>query len=95
MSEAKKPADEMRFVVSKFSPVYISTWEGEQSFCSICKQEFLQPCATCEAQGNTEPCPIQEGFCGHKFHMHCISKWVKTNPICPMCSQDWNIKDNS
>ena len=83
---------EMIYIISKFSPVYVASWNGEQSSCSICKNDFLSPCAQCEANNETDPCPVQEGTCGHKFHLHCITKWTKTNNVCPMCSQSWEIK---
>ena len=92
----KKPegeSEEIKFAITKVSPVYIDAWQGEQDSCSICKNGFHQPCAECEVQDVTDACPIQEGFCGHKFHMHCISRWHKDHSTCPMCNSNWEVKN--
>jgi len=90
---APQPADmEIKLMISKVSPVYVDSWQGEQDNCSICKIGFHQPCANCEVIGEVDPCPIQEGNCGHKFHMHCISKWIKEHSTCPLCSSHWEVK---
>ena len=88
-----KQNEEMKYIISKFSPVYVVSWAGDQTNCSICKNDFLSPCAACEAKNIEEPCPVQEGACGHKFHMHCISKWIKNSPTCPMCNAPWEAKN--
>ena len=35
---------------------------------------------------------IITGACGHSFHNECITPWVKTQPICPICSTKWLSK---
>lgn len=32
-------------------------------------------------------------ICGHVFHANCIKKWVKINPICPVCRVNLLKKD--
>lgn len=36
------------------------------------------------------------GACSHCFHMHCIVKWLNSQPMsqqCPMCRQAWKFND--
>ncbi|GMR52704.1 hypothetical protein PMAYCL1PPCAC_22899, partial [Pristionchus mayeri] len=37
-------------------------------------------------------CIVGEGVCGHKFHFHCITRWLTTSRLCPMCRQVWKLK---
>jgi hypothetical protein len=46
--------------------------ESEQPECSIC----LEPLDT------QEPYKLN---CNHEFHRDCITRWIHTNPNCPMC----------
>lgn len=77
------------YVATKFSPVYLSKWNGDQEICGICKNEFLRPCLRCEGTGSTEPCPTAQSTCGHIFHLHCINEWARTRGTCPICIQKW------
>lgn len=36
------------------------------------------------------------GACSHCFHMHCIVKWLNSQPVgqqCPMCRQQWKFNE--
>ncbi|KAH0794953.1 RING-box protein 2 isoform X1 [Histomonas meleagridis] len=92
------PAGEQKiqYHISKFLPVYLVSWEGNQDTCSICHSNLIAPCYICEAESKTEPCPLQEGQCSHVFHLHCISKWIQSNNSnCPVCNKEWVVKTNS
>ena len=84
--------EELKIVISKFSPVFLSNWKGEQESCAICKSDFAQPCNHCSAEEIEEPCPTQTGKCGHSFHLHCIQRWLKEHKTCPLCMNVWEIK---
>ncbi|EAY09961.1 hypothetical protein TVAG_482350 [Trichomonas vaginalis G3] len=95
--DAKKAdnKNQMMFVVYKFNPVYLSSWQGKQDICAICKSSFMSPCSTCESKGLSEPCAATEGKCGHKFHKHCIDQWLQKNKHCPMCNTEFFEQDST
>ncbi|RKF56782.1 Anaphase-promoting complex subunit 11 [Erysiphe neolycopersici] len=40
---------------------------------------------------------LVSGVCGHSFHLHCISEWIKQESSkgqCPMCRQKFEQNDN-
>lgn len=34
-------------------------------------------------------CPVIEGGCGHIFHVHCLTRWVRISKSCPVCGRAW------
>ncbi|RNF08426.1 uncharacterized protein Tco025E_07175 [Trypanosoma conorhini] len=36
-------------------------------------------------------CLIVWGVCNHVFHLHCISRWVRQRPQCPICGRGWEV----
>ena len=34
-------------------------------------------------------CTIACGKCNHYFHHHCINKWLKKRPMCPLDNREW------
>lgn len=51
------------------------------------------------AWGEVDTCPICldditdlecELTCSHKFHLHCIGKWLDDNTTCPVCRHDFS-----
>uniref|UniRef100_A0A6B2LU47 RING-type domain-containing protein n=1 Tax=Arcella intermedia TaxID=1963864 RepID=A0A6B2LU47_9EUKA len=51
-----------------------------------------------EAQANPDhtsgcdtPCNVAWGNCSHAFHFCCISRWLKTRSVCPLCNKDWDF----
>jgi hypothetical protein len=53
---------------------------------SECNQEL---CIICSEDLNINE--IQYLQCFHKFHILCISKWIKIKPMCPVCKFPTNI----
>ncbi|GLJ07713.1 hypothetical protein SUGI_0073060 [Cryptomeria japonica] len=48
--------------------------QADHDPCSTCKEDF---------QSNQEMGMMLP--CGHRFHGHCISKWLQNNNCCPLC----------
>jgi RING-box protein 1 len=57
--------------------------------CAICRENNMNACISCQLQSECVSCHRILGNCGHVFHEHCISKWVKDHPNCPICNQMW------
>ncbi|KAG5503504.1 hypothetical protein JKF63_05643 [Porcisia hertigi] len=79
------------FTLEEFYPVYFSAWERETGLCSICCNQVEGPCVVCQsnAEATSAECSITWGECGHAFHTHCIEKWLKTRPVCPLDNKEW------
>ncbi|KAG5478299.1 hypothetical protein CUR178_05014 [Leishmania enriettii] len=94
-SSASMPDGRQLFTVEEFYPVYFSAWERETGLCSICCNQVEGPCVVCQsnAEATSAECSITWGECGHAFHTHCIEKWLKTRPVCPLDNKEW--KDRS
>ena len=92
-AHTKPPESEkIKFMFSKFSPVYYKKWNGKQDTCDICRNLLTDPCNTCETSETNDPCPVVEGVCGHWFHKHCIDKWAVKQHTCPNCQSQWDVK---
>jgi hypothetical protein len=35
-------------------------------------------------------CTVAWGMCNHAFHLHCITRWLRTRQICPLGSSSLN-----
>ncbi|ORC86391.1 uncharacterized protein TM35_000281070 [Trypanosoma theileri] len=36
-------------------------------------------------------CLLVWGVCNHVFHAHCLSRWVRQRPVCPICGREWEV----
>ena len=62
--------------------------------CAICRNKLYEP--SIEAQANPGLADdagysIAWGSCGHVFHLDCISRWLKTRSVCPLCNREWEF----
>ena len=88
---AEKPANAPQFVITKWNAVALWSWEMEQETCAICKSSLMEKCVQCQANEDESPtCNPIFGVCNHAFHQHCIERWVKTSPTCPLCNAPWS-----
>ncbi|KAL0249142.1 hypothetical protein GEMRC1_004375 [Eukaryota sp. GEM-RC1] len=72
----------------------IAFWQWDtkdRDCCGICHNSFDAPCPKCELPGDN--CPLLWGECTHPFHMHCILRWLDEKIECPLCRQEFRIKE--
>lgn len=85
----------MKVKIVKWNSVASWHWQTNDDNCGICRYSFEACCSNCTMPG--DDCPIVWGQCSHCFHMHCILKWLETQPgnqQCPMCRAEWKFKEN-
>jgi RING-box protein 1 len=69
---------------------HIGTWSWtlDADSCSICRNSLMSMCIECTASPKDDftkqSCSVTWGECGHAFHTHCISKWLKQRNSCPI-----------
>lgn len=97
-----RPDGTNRIVVpSKFNEVAMWSWDVQVDNCAICKNHISDICLECQENQigtNNCECQVAWGVCNHAFHHHCISKWLKTRSVCPLCDREWetnNLTSNS
>lgn len=41
---------------------------------------------------SADQCTVAWGSCNHAFHLHCISRWLKTRNVCPLDNKPWEYQ---
>jgi len=80
------------FELKKWNGVALWSWDTDYDNCAICRTHIMEKCIECAPIANSEEaekCVSAWGQCGHAFHYHCIQKWLKTRPVCPLDNKDW------
>ena len=84
--------------ITRVYNVALWSWDVEVDSCAICKNHVMEPCIECQGtytqkDGDAEKdCVAAWGACNHAFHLHCITKWVKTRNVCPLDNQEWEFQ---
>ncbi|PAA60152.1 hypothetical protein BOX15_Mlig024862g1, partial [Macrostomum lignano] len=84
----------LKLTVLQWTGVATWQWLANDDTCGICRNAFDGVCSECKFPG--DDCPLVWGRCSHCFHIHCIMKWLNSQPSkqqCPMCRQDWKFKE--
>lgn len=86
----KKPTIE----IIEFYPVCKWSYDVQTETCAICRNSIADICVQCQKNEKTLnfECKIAWGECNHAFHDHCISKWLKNRPLCPLDAKSWIYK---
>lgn len=92
-------AQKNRIVLKKWMPVALWSLDIKVEVCAICRNHIMDSCVECQnlEKSFDEECSVAWGKCDHAFHSHCISRWLKNKPLCPLDTQPWaykNMKDN-
>jgi len=81
--------------VNKWNAVAFWCYNVQTDVCAICRNGIHEPCIECQADRHSQmatQCTLAWGACNHQFHLHCINRWLKTRPTCPMDNKPWQFQ---
>lgn len=93
--EDSEPRKKQRFEVKKWTAVAFWSWDIVVETCAICRNHLMEPCIECQPNSInnlTDDCIAAWGVCNHAFHLHCIQRWLKSRPVCPLDNKDWTFQ---
>jgi len=80
-----------KFELKQWNSVAFWSWDVEQDRCAVCRNSIYEPSIENQAAG-LPAINVAWGACNHCFHLECISRWLKTNNVCPLCGQEWEYQ---
>lgn len=87
--------------VKKWNAVATWNWAGSSEHtdtCAICRNVLSDHCLECQATNepgdgkSTVDCFVVWGVCNHKFHHHCMSRWLRQHHVCPIDHREWELQ---
>jgi E3 ubiquitin-protein ligase RBX1 len=64
-------------------------WNTHNDKCPICRNFIFEPSIGSDNNNKDNSSKAVIGMCGHSFHYDCISNWLKTRHVCPLCNAKW------
>lgn len=105
MSSGKKNTDnpssstssrgtEQMFKVKNWNAEGLWSWDAEAENCVLCRNPTMDLCIECKADKSSKEknCVLAWGKCNHVFHLHCILRWLKRRPVCPLDNVKWEFQ---
>ena len=59
-------------------------WDIFNNDCAICRSSICDNMGQNDAEDGSVV-----GVCGHAFHYACISSWLTSKRVCPLCNKPW------
>lgn len=80
------------FTLKKWNLVAMWSWDVECEVCAICRTPLMDSCLKCQTDNKHDDCVVVWGDCNHSFHNCCMSQWIKSRNLCPLCQSEWHVQ---
>ncbi|CAF0881602.1 unnamed protein product [Brachionus calyciflorus] len=80
------------FTLKKWNLVAMWSWDVECEVCAICRTPLMDSCLKCQTDNKHDDCVVVWGDCNHSFHNCCMSQWIKSRNLCPLCQTEWHVQ---
>tara|TARA_Y200000002_G_C22300581_1_gene504329 strand:+ start:272 stop:535 length:264 start_codon:yes stop_codon:yes gene_type:complete len=66
-------------------------WTVHNNTCAICRNYIFES----PGDSDLKECSAVVGVCNHAYHYSCISNWLNTKNVCPLCNVKWKYQKNN